>query len=147
MPSAAPDRHLNTSLHLDTKPPRRRSLISLTPLIDVVFILLVFFMLASSFLHWRSIELTPPAPVATGSGVVGSVLVDIGEGGIIVGGQILSLEALAARVGDYLAAKPDQKFVIRTGSGVALQPVVDILDRMTALGAMNISMVRQRGTE
>ena len=33
-------------------------LISLTPLIDVVFILLVFFMLASSFLDWRSIDLT-----------------------------------------------------------------------------------------
>ncbi len=32
------------------EPRRRRSLISLTPLIDVVFILLVFFMLASSFL-------------------------------------------------------------------------------------------------
>ena len=39
---------------------RRRNLISLTPLIDVVFILLVFFMLASSFLDWRSITLDPP---------------------------------------------------------------------------------------
>ncbi|OOC09384.1 ExbD/TolR family protein, partial [Thioalkalivibrio halophilus] len=42
---------------LDTGRPRRRNLISLTPLIDVVFILLVFFMLASSFLDWRAVEL------------------------------------------------------------------------------------------
>ena len=40
---------------------RRRALIGLTPLIDVVFILLVFFMLASSFLDWRAIDLTAPA--------------------------------------------------------------------------------------
>ena len=30
--------------------------ISLTPLIDVVFILLIFFMLASSFLDWRAVD-------------------------------------------------------------------------------------------
>jgi len=39
-------------------PPSTKPLISLTPLIDVVFILLIFFMLASSFLDWRTIEMT-----------------------------------------------------------------------------------------
>ena len=37
---------------------RKHSLISLTPLIDVVFILLIFFMLASSFAEWQFIELS-----------------------------------------------------------------------------------------
>jgi biopolymer transport protein ExbD len=41
--------------------PRRRTLISLTPLIDVVFILLVFFMLASNFSQLRAIGVTIPA--------------------------------------------------------------------------------------
>src|SRR3546814_12993071 len=36
--------------------PRRRVRISLTPLIDVVFILLIFFMLATSFVDDRAIE-------------------------------------------------------------------------------------------
>jgi len=36
---------------------RRKTIISLTPLIDVVFILLVFFMLASSFMDWRTLSL------------------------------------------------------------------------------------------
>ena len=44
---------------------RRRPLISLTPLIDVVFILLVFFMLTSTFLDWRPIELNAPGPTVT----------------------------------------------------------------------------------
>lgn len=39
-------------------PPPRKVAISLTPLIDVVFILLVFFMLASSFLNWRTYEVS-----------------------------------------------------------------------------------------
>ncbi|MGK0476314.1 MAG: biopolymer transport protein ExbD, partial [Oleispira sp.] len=37
--------------------PKQRNLISLTPLIDVVFILLVFFMLTSSFVEWKFIDL------------------------------------------------------------------------------------------
>jgi len=37
---------------------RRRKKISLTPLIDIVFILLLFFMLSSSFKRWQVIDLT-----------------------------------------------------------------------------------------
>ncbi len=49
------------------KSAKRKNIISLTPLIDVVFILLVFFMLASSFADWRSVALdtstaAQPAP-------------------------------------------------------------------------------------
>ena len=40
--------------------PRRRRAISLTALIDVVFILLLFFMLTSTFTHWKAIELEAP---------------------------------------------------------------------------------------
>ena len=47
---------------------KKRPLISLTPLIDVVFILLVFFMLASSFLDWRSIDLSTPAAAEAARG-------------------------------------------------------------------------------
>lgn len=46
-------------------PPRRRLVISLTALIDVVFILLMFFMLTSSFVKVRSLEMQ--APVASDS--------------------------------------------------------------------------------
>jgi biopolymer transport protein ExbD len=43
-------------VNLDLPTPRRRSVISLTPLIDVVFILLLFFMLASNFSQERSVS-------------------------------------------------------------------------------------------
>jgi len=44
--------------------PRRSKKISLTALIDVVFILLMFFMLTSSFTHWQSLSL-PSASAST----------------------------------------------------------------------------------
>ena len=47
---------------------RRRALISLTPLIDMVFILMVFFMLASSFQTWRAIAVTASQSSVVGQG-------------------------------------------------------------------------------
>src|SRR5690606_18422295 len=60
---------------------RRRSTISLTPLIDVVFILLVFFMLASSFLDWRAIDLRAPGPAA-GASLEGVLYVEVRDDGL-----------------------------------------------------------------
>ena len=53
---------------------RRRSLISLTPLIDVVFILLIFFMLASSFSTEEAIELSMPGSGAAEGALPGSLV-------------------------------------------------------------------------
>lgn len=41
---------------LNLSQPKCKQVISLTPLIDVVFILLLFFMLTSSFVPWRTVN-------------------------------------------------------------------------------------------
>ena len=46
------------------EPVRRRGMASLTPLIDVVFLLLIFFMLTTSFLQTQSLSVVTPAPSA-----------------------------------------------------------------------------------
>lgn len=121
---------------------RRRSLISLTPLIDVVFILLIFFMLASSFMEWRSIQLIAPAPAATGSAWERALLVEIRPNGLRLSGEAVSLEMLAARVGERVAAKADQRVLVRPSPGVPLQAAVDVLDRLAAVGAVKLSLIR-----
>lgn len=121
---------------------RRRQVISLTPLIDVVFILLVFFMLASSFLEWRTIALDAPASVSAGASVEGSLLVDVRTEGLRLSGEALSLDALVARVESRLAEKPDQRVLVRPAIGVTLQDAVQVLDRLSAAGAADISLIR-----
>lgn len=74
-------------------PRSRKRFISLTPLINVVFILLVFFMLASNYLQWRSIELNAPAVQAAGSPLEGAILVRLRtDGSIDLNGERLTLE-------------------------------------------------------
>ncbi|MDP7242489.1 MAG: biopolymer transporter ExbD, partial [Rhodospirillales bacterium] len=70
-------------------------LISLTPLIDVVFILLVFFMLASSFLDWRSIDLTVSSGVGEATSDKRAILISLrSDGSIVVGSEPVSKQGL-----------------------------------------------------
>ena len=139
----------------DTRPPPRlaieghaarggrRSLISLTPLVDVVFILLVFFMLASSFLDWRTIELNVPAPAAGAAANGETLVVEVLTDGLRVAGEPVTLDQLAARLSDAVVAGLDRQVVLRPVGGASLQRVVLVLDRLTAAGAADVSLVRQ----
>lgn len=124
---------------------RRRSVISLTPLIDVVFILLVFFMLASSFLDWRSIELTPPSSAGAGQSMTGAMLLEVRPDGIRLAGRLLTLGEVDERLGQRLKEAPEQRVLIKPAPGVALQAAVELLDRLSAIGVTDLSFVRTGG--
>lgn len=137
------------------RPRRRRAAISLTPLIDVVFILLVFFMLASSFLDWRALDLGPP-PVRSGAAgaVEGSLLVElrapqqgVGEQGVEIrlAGERLTPEALEARLRSRLERAPEQRVLLRAGRGVPLQETVRLLDRLDGLGLQDLALLPPPG--
>ena len=116
---------------------RAGSLISLTPLIDVVFILVIFFMLASSFVDWRSIDLSVPAGAATGTAEDGALLVEVRADGLRLSGEPVTLDGLAARI----AEAPDRHVLVRPAPLVGVQRVVAVLDRLAAAGAENLSLV------
>lgn len=124
-----------------TRKARRRQLISLTPLIDVVFILLVFFMLASSFLDWRSIDLNTPGSNQGGERLEGTLLIDIRPEGLRLGGQTLTSEALIARVTELLASQPDRRILVRPAEGVVMQETVTLLDGLAAAGVTDLSLI------
>ncbi|MGF1624662.1 MAG: ExbD/TolR family protein [Alphaproteobacteria bacterium] len=136
------------------QPNRRRaggpakSLISLTPLIDVVFILLVFFMLASSFLDWRVVAVRAAAPTsesAVATGLQGAVLVDVeADGTLRLSGQQLARDQLVARVAGLVAQRPDAGIILRPAPGVSMQALVDLIDLLTARGVSALSV--QRGS-
>ncbi|WP_353161149.1 ExbD/TolR family protein [Salinisphaera shabanensis] len=120
---------------------RRRSLISLTPLIDVVFILLLFFMLASSFLDLHSIVLDAPAEGSGAPAVEGALLVDVRLDGVRFAGQYVGMEELVQRVRIALADTPDRRVLVRPAERVKLQDTVRILDALSAAGVKQLSLM------
>lgn len=122
----------------------RRPLVSLTPLIDVVFILLVFFMLASSFSTERVIRmLTPGDTGTTQEGEAGAALVRIGpDGGIDLNGESVSRSVLAQRIGAWSVSGEPRRYLVQPAPGVTTQQAVAVLDLLKSSGAGSVSLTR-----
>jgi biopolymer transport protein ExbD len=124
---------------LISAPVARRRRIPLTPLIDVIFILIMFFLLSSTFGVWRplSVSLQRPAPVvSTGqetprSGPAVFIVVrpglQDGRAELTVNGVEMDFEDLAAEL-DRLAALGAEDALLVPDRGTDFQRVVTILD-------------------
>lgn len=113
---------------------RRKTIISLTPLIDVVFILLVFFMLASSFMDWRSLALDTTAVGQPAPSLDTPFLVQVGESQIQLNGQVITLEKLIEKA---QSRKPAEQ-------SVSLQPLADtrVVAVVKVLDALNLAGIK-----
>lgn len=111
--------------------PRRKP--SLTPMIDVVFLLLVFFMLASRF----GIDMHIPLNVAgsaSGDGYSGPPrLIDIQPDALLLNGVTVSPETLLAQI-DALTEKPDDTIILRPAGAADLQRVIAVMETLSTAG-------------
>ena len=120
----------------EPRPPRR---ISLTPMIDVVFLLLVFFMLASRFGSDMQISLNAAGgDAAAYSGP--PRLVRIEETGLRLNGVALPEDALIEELG-RLTETPEDVIVLRSDEAVTLQRLVAVMDRLRAGGFARLVLV------
>ena len=126
---------------------RRRAAVSLTPLIDVVFILLVFFMLTASFQRWEHVTLTPPAERGGGGDGAAHVLIRVHPGGgLDVNGQRLARSALDERMDRYAERDEPPRVLIEPRAGVRLQRAVAVLDTVEAAGLPRARLLTRHGT-
>ena len=121
--------------------PRARRRISLTPMIDVVFLLLVFFMLAARFGQDQAL------PLAIGTGAEAwegpPRLVDIAPDGQRLNGVPVTPEALVAGLGP-LVRSPDDAIVLRPSDGAGVQRLVDVIETLKAAGYTGLILVEDR---
>jgi len=119
--------------------------VNVTPLIDCVFLLLVFFMLTTSFLEEQSLILH----VAAGkpSATVEAIVVDIArDGRIAVQGDTVTLDQVAGKIRPLLAGTKAHAVSIRAERDVPVQRTVAVMDRIRAAGTENIKFLTRAGS-
>ncbi|MDU9003569.1 ExbD/TolR family protein [Sedimentitalea todarodis] len=118
--------------------PRRKP--SLTPMIDVVFLLLVFFMLASRF----GTDMHIPLNVAgfdSGKGYSGPPrLIDIEAESLLLNGIALSPDTLVERLED-LTEKPTDTIILRPRAGTDLQRVIRVMETLSGAGYSTLVLI------
>ncbi|MEO0913224.1 MAG: biopolymer transporter ExbD, partial [Pseudomonadota bacterium] len=107
-------------------------------MVDVVFLLLVFFMLAARFGQ----DLSFGAKLGgTGAGYSGPPrLVSVSEGGVQLNGFVLPLEDLAEEL-RALMAGPEDIVVLRPVEGATTQDLIDVVAALRAGGIEAIAVV------
>lgn len=123
---------------------RSKRIVSLTPLIDVVFILLVFFMLVSNFNQYNSIEVNAPAPTTKKvTKMDGSILIRISQAGDIdIAGKPIKLENIAEKIRSALAQDQNKLVLIRPHNSLPIQETVNVLDTLSEAGINNFSLIQ-----
>ena len=116
--------------------PRRRRRLNLTPMIDVVLLLLVFFMMVSRF---GGLQGLPMAVAGGGSGewVGPPRLITLAVDGVLLNGIAVPLGDLAERLRPLMPS-PDDPVVLRPGEGAPVQALVDVLDGLRAGGITHV---------
>ena len=117
---------------------RRRKAMSLTPMIDVVFLLLVFFMLAARF------DQTTVIPVATAGGGADYSgpprLVDVTPDTLLLNGVRTSKVDLAVSLGKLMES-PTDIIVLRARDNASVQRLVDVMQILREEGLTTLTLV------
>lgn len=120
---------------------RIASELNIAPLIDVVFLLLIFYMLTSSMIKDNQIELDLPSSSSTQPLEQSPVQIQIAQdGSLSLNGARYDKDALQLALRDMLASNPEQALIVRADSRVSAQVLVSAIDLIQQSGATNISL-------
>ncbi len=126
---------------LDLHRPARKRSISLTPLIDVVFILLLFFMLTSQFVHIRQIDVSAMTSTKLQQQVSKPVVIKMlnDNGDFKWQGNLVSVTN-PEKIIEIVEANPKAVFVIEAVKGIKTQTMIKVLDRFKQSGAQSVTL-------
>lgn len=120
---------------------RPRPRLNIAPLIDVVFLLLIFFMLASTFIAPETIDLSVSRSNAPGAAGGDVMLVDVrADGDVRLNGLSLGLDDLGPELVARVGARRDTAVAVRAEARVPVQRLVSVMDSIQAVGLSNIRL-------
>lgn len=112
--------------------------IDLTPIIDMVFLLLIFFLVATTF-HQTEREMKIALPVADASLPMSTLLRELvvnvdRDGRIVLNGRTVSAEEMRSTIAQAVTANPEQKVTVRGDREATYAHIVSALDICKSAG-------------
>ena len=127
-------------MFVETRNRQRRASVDMSPLIDVVFLLLIFFAVTTTFLEQSGMELELPESSTAPSTTADAIVVEISSGGEIrMDGEAVTADTLEQRVA-ALAEEDRAKITVRADRAIDLGTWVQVIDALRKGGAEGISL-------
>ena len=118
--------------------------LALTSMLDVIFLLLCFFVTASVFSQWESeisISLPSASSAETPGRLPGEVILNVAkDGSVTVNAKKLTLDDLGSRLRKVAEFYPGQPAVIRADRETSYDSLVKVIDTCRNAGVWNFSL-------
>ncbi len=123
--------------------------LNLTPMIDVVFQLLIFFMVATTFLDPEKeieIELPEASSGTETEAEADEIIINVlADGGIVVSGERMTTDELLARLESAARTNPQMAVTIRGDRLVHHEHIVGVMDACGQAGLFNLAVGTMEG--
>ena len=117
--------------------------LNMAPLIDMIFILLIFFLVTTSFTKESGVELKKPKPAPVNPDVrkKTNVTVEIGhDNRVLIEGRAYDVRTVRAYMENFLLEVPKGTVVIATDKDSYIGRVIQVMDQCKLAGVKNVSV-------
>ena len=120
--------------------------INITPMLDIVFIMLIFFIVTTSFIRETGIDPQRPEAVTAARQDRGNILIAISATGQIwMDKRQVALESVRQRIEQARNESPESTVVIIADERSETGILIDLMDQIRLGGILNVSVAAQTG--
>ena len=117
--------------------------INITPLIDIVFLLLVFFMLATSFIQKSTIEvnLSSGKTIKIDNEKNTAIVILNKKGLIYLNNKLINVTNIRKEINNIVEKNPKYRILIKSHKKIPVQKVIRLIEEVRLAGTDNIKLV------
>jgi len=119
--------------------------VDISPLIDMVFILLIFFMVSTTFVKDMKLDLNRPSASTAETASTKAIRIYIDNAGdVYLDGQPVRVWVLQSRVRDLLASSTSGQVLVVTDDQVPSGRLVEVVDQARRAGAEDVGVATEQ---
>ncbi|WP_111642655.1 ExbD/TolR family protein [Marinimicrobium alkaliphilum] len=119
--------------------------IDLTPMLDVVFIMLIFFIVTATFIKETGIEVNRPEATMAEDRPRAQILIAVNENNEIwIDRERVDREAVRVQIERLLAENPNSTVVIQADEEASVQRLADITNAAREAGVLDVAVSTDR---
>ena len=119
--------------------------VDMSPLIDMVFILLIFFMVSSTFVKDMKLDLERPgaSSASRASSKVIRVYID-NTGDTFVDGAPIKTWAIQGKLREMLHTSTEKAILVISDDTISVEKLIDVIDQCRLSGAKDVAVATQK---
>lgn len=122
------------------------STIDMTPMLDIVFIMLIFFIVTTSFVKESGVTVSRPSAETAAEDKKGNIMVAIKPNGEIwIDKRAVDVRSVRANIEKLKAETPESGVVIQADTDAKTGILVQVMDQIRLAGVVNISIAADPG--